>query len=121
MCEEAIEKKDSGDWIDIPLHVLFSKHNTNAFRGIVNNDLYAKSYKLGAAARIVQKLREQVVVSDQEVALILVMHDAIVEYVQKKHGEAHEMEFEEPATDDWAMLNGYEDAEKIQVKEAIEK
>ena len=119
ICEEAIKKKDSGEWLDITRFI--GMQGINSFRGIVNNDLFRKSYKIGAAVRVCQKLREQINVSDKEVALILVMHDAITEYVDKKHGGASEMQFEESPYDEYAAMLGEEDAGKITIHEAIEK
>jgi hypothetical protein len=93
----------------------------NAFRGIVDNDLFARSYKIGAAIRVMEKLRAQIDMSNKEVALILVMHDAIAEYVDHKYGGAEEMEFTENPYDESAMAKGHEDARRIEMHEAIEK
>ena len=119
MCERAIQRKDSGEWLDITS--MIGIQGINAFRGIVDNDLYAKSYKIGAALKVIQKLREQIVISNEEAALILVMHDAITEYVQEKHNAAQEMMFSDSAYDEWAAAQGAKDARNIVVKPALEE
>lgn len=83
---------------------------------------FLKSYKIGLAVRLIEKIMSQVKAIPKEQALVLYMQDSIDRYVKDKYGGAKELRVEcKDDIDNYAANAGYMAGERVDIRPAIEE